>query len=306
MYYFPMSTPAPKIQNIQRGCMFALMAALSYAVMSVLVKIVGQSLPTSLVLFFRFASSLILLLPWLITDSTFTLKMTQPGRYAARILTALVALFLFFYAIKFIPLVDALLLNNTAPLFMPILVLLFTGARTPKKVWWGIMLGYIGIVIVLHPSGEFFKPTSIIALISGILAAFAILQIRLLAKTTPVKQMLFYYFLVSTIVLGFFAGYQWQTPGSIYLWLLLIGIGIFGTLYQVFSTLSYATAPVRLMSPLTFMTVVFGGLFDWFLWGHVPSLTAGVGFTLVIIGSIITIYFGQELVAIKKEVEEKS
>jgi drug/metabolite transporter (DMT)-like permease len=287
-------------QNIKLGVLYGIISSFSFAMMSVFVKLIGKDLPTSTLIFFRFGTSLILIAPWILIDTSFTFKIHQPIRYVVRILAALLALFFIFYAIKFIPLVDALLLNNTAPLFVPIIAFIITGAKTPKKAIWGIVLGFVGVGIILNPGKELFSSASLIALASGMLAALAIVQMRLISKTSTTKQMLFYYFLVSTIVSGVVASLQWKTPESLTIWFLLLGIGIFGTLYQLFATLSYVTAPVRLMSPLLFLTVIFGGIFDWIIWKNTPSMLIVAGAVLIILGSIITIYFGNKHINAEK------
>ncbi|HLB56059.1 MAG TPA: DMT family transporter [Coxiellaceae bacterium] len=281
-------------QNIKLGIFYAIISALSFALMSVLVKKIGNDLPTSMLIFFRFSISLILLLPWVIKNPHFTFKIQQPAQYIIRILAALLGLFFVFYAIKFIPLVDALLLNNTSPLFVPLIAWLLVGAKTPAKALFGIALGFVGIAIILHPGLKIISFASLIALASGLLVALAIVQMRLISKTSQTIQMLFYYFLVSTIISGIVAALQWKSPIGYETWFLLLGIGIFGTLYQVVATMAYVTAPVRLISPLIFLTVIFGGLFDWLIWGSTPSLLTYIGTLLVIIGAIITIYFGQQ------------
>jgi drug/metabolite transporter (DMT)-like permease len=282
-------------QNLKLGVLYGILSSFSFAIMSVFVKLIGKDLPVSMLLFFRFATSLILIIPWLFADPHFTFKIYQPSQYVIRIFSALFALFCVFYAIKFMPLVDTLLLNNTAPLFVPIIAFILTGARTPKKALWGIILGFIGVGIILNPSKEIFSsPVSLIALASGIFAALAIVQMRIISKSSAMNQMLFYYFFVSTIATGLVAIFQWQSPANLYLWMLLLNIGIFGTLYQLFATLSYVTAPVRLMSPLFFLIVIFGGLFDWVLWNHLPSFLTILGAILVIVGAMITVYCGQK------------
>jgi len=294
--------PIERPQSVKLGVLFGIISSFSFALMSVFVKLIGKDLPTSMLLFFRFSTSLILIAPWILTDTNFTFKVHQPIRYVVRIFAALLALFLVFYAIKFIPLVDALLLNNTAPLFVPIIAFIITGAKTPKKAIFGIVLGFVGVGIILNPGKEIFSSAaSLIALVSGVLAALAIVQMRVISKTSTTKQMLFYYFLVSTIAAGILAILQWETPENLRIWLFLLGIGLFGTLYQLFATLSYVTAPVRLMSPLVFLMVVFGGVFDWLLWGNLPSLLTIVGAIFVVAGAIITVYFGQkEILVVKK------
>lgn len=283
-----------RVQDAKLGALYGFIAAFSFALMSVFVKKVGTALPTSMLMFSRFLMSMILLMPWVVFAKNFSLKVPHPLRYVLRILAALLSVFFTFYALKFIPLVDVLLLNNTSPLFVPLIVWFMLGVKTSRKAVGGIALGFVGIAIILEPGQEIFTLVALLALLAGFLAGLAIVQMRLISKSSSILQMLFYYFSVSAFVSGIFACIQWQTPTHLNEWLWLIGIGIFGTLYQVFVTLSYSSAPVRLMAPLTFFSVVFGGIFDWLIWNHEPTLMTIVGALCVMGGAMITVYFGQK------------
>ncbi len=283
-------------QNIRKGLIYGVFSALSFAILGIFVKQIGNQVPTSQLIFFRFFISLIFLIPWLITDKEFSFKIQKPLGYIPRIISALLALYLLFYAIKYIPLIDALLLNNTAPLFVPLIVWL-RGIKTPKKSLIGLIFGLIGVGIILKPGSEIFTIEALIALASGFFSALAIVQVRLISKSSSIKQMLFYYFFISTLISAVVAALQWQTPISSKTWFLLLGVGIFGSLYQVFATLSYVTAPVRLMSSLIFLAVIFAGLFDWMIWGQVPDIQTISGAVMIIIGAIITIFFGRKILS---------
>ncbi|MBA2651954.1 MAG: DMT family transporter [Tatlockia sp.] len=288
-----MVQPFVREQNLKRGILYGVLSAFSLALMSIFVKEVREQVPTSQLVFFRFGISLIILIPWLIQDKNFSFKIQQPFGYVIRIIAALLALFLLFYVIKFLPLVDALLLNNTSPLFVPLIVWLMRGVKTSKQALLGILIGFIGVGVILQPDQEILRIESLIALASGFFSALAVVQLRLISKTSPTSQMLFYYFFISTLVSGLLAALQWQ-PQSPTTWLMLIIIGILGTAYQVLATLTYVTAPVRLMAPLIFLAVIFAGFLDWIIWGQIPDLPTLFGAILVIIGAIITVYFGKK------------
>ncbi len=118
----------------------------------------------------------------------------------------------FAYAYQIYPLVDAILLNNAVPLYVPIVVLLITGAKTPRKLWWGVIISFIGVALVLHPGPQLFQLNSFIGLASGVLAAIAIVQIRVLSKTGTTTQMFFCYFLVDTLLLAYLHFYSGAHP----------------------------------------------------------------------------------------------
>lgn len=287
-------------QNASLGALFGFISALSFALMSVFVKLIGGELPVSMLVFARFTISFILLLPCLVISQDFSFKVQNPYRYILRIVSALLALFFTFYAIKFIPLIDALLLNNTAPLFIPVIAWVMLGTKTPRKAIIGIIMGFLGSAIILKPGQDIFSAAALLALLGSFFASIAIVQMRLLSKESPILQMLFYYFGISCLISGIVTFSQWQTPSQLQTWLLLLAIGIFGTLYQIFATLAYAKASVRLMAPLTFLSVIFGGFFDWLIWNHIPNLLTILGMFMIIAGTIITIYFGQKEIALQQ------
>jgi drug/metabolite transporter (DMT)-like permease len=280
-------------QHGGRGVFFAILAALSFTLMSLFGKVIGDHTSTDTILFSRFFISLILLTPWIVKNPKAVVTITKPMTMISRSLFTLSAFVCFFYALKFIPLSDALLLNNSFPLFVPIAVWVMTGHRTPHKVWLGIVLGFIGIALVLKPGSGFFQFASVIGLASGILSAIAIVLIRRLTKIAPVTQILFYNFLICSILTALFLPLGWQSFDRQAL-LFLIAVGIFGAAYQLFSTLSYAKTPVRITSPLMFLCILFGVVADWLLWHKIPDLFALIGMVCVIAGGIITIYFGQK------------
>lgn len=286
-------------QNLRLGIIFGLSSAFIFALMSQLVKILGPDVPVSMLLFFRFLISLIVLIPFLIRDKTFKFNIIPPypKMYLIRILCPMIALAIIFYSINRFEIVNVLLLQNSAPLFVPILAWLITGANTPHKVKLGLIIGFIGVAITLNPTSNIFEDIySMLPLFAGLMIALAIIYVRLIGKVNTPNQMFFYYFYITTVISGIFAVIQWKTPSTMEQWLLILAIGISGLFYQVLATYSYLKAPVRLMSPLVFMQTVFGGMLDWIIWNNIPGISTIVGAVLVITGGVITVYFGMHLV----------
>jgi len=286
-------------QNLRLGIIFGLSSAFIFALMSQLVKILGPDVPVSMLLFFRFLISLVALVPFLIRDKDFKFNLIPPypKMYLIRILCPMLALAIIFYSINRFEIVNVLLLQNSAPLFVPILAWLITGANTPHRVKLGILLGFIGIAIILNPTTNIFNDIySMLPLFAGFMIALAIIYVRLIGKVNTPNQMFFYYFYITTVISGIFAVIQWKTPDTMDQWLLILAIGICGLFYQVLATYSYLKAPVRLMSPLVFMQTVFGGILDWIIWNNIPGISTIVGAVLVITGGVITVYFGMHLV----------
>ena len=284
-------------QHLPSSLFFALLAAISFSSMSLFGKLIGDQASTDMILFVRFAISLILLMPWIIKHPHAALKVEHPKKLIWRSCFSLLSFACFFYSLRFISLTDAIVLNNTFPLFVPIVALYHAKVQTSRKVWMGIILGFIGVLFVLQPDLNVFHPYSFIALASGIFAAIGIVMIRYLTKTVSTLQILFYYFFINTCITAIALPFGWQALSSD-IWTLLLGVGIFGALYQVFSTLCFAKSPVRITSPIMSIGIVAGGLIaDFFLWHQLPNFWGFFGIFFIILGGTLSVYFGQQELA---------
>ena len=286
-------------QSIKIGIIYGLLSAFIFAVMSQFVKILGPDVPVSMLLFFRFFISLLILIPFLIRDKEFKFGLIPPypKLYLIRIVCPLIALGIIFYSINRFEIVNVLLLQNSAPLFVPVIAWLIFRVSTPFKVKLGLITGFIGLAIILKPSINIVEQLhSFLPLLAGVLIAMASISIRLIGNVNTPNQMFFYFFYISTVISGIYAAFTWKTPETINQWMLIIGIGVSGLFYQVLLSLSFMKAPVRLTSPLIFMQTVFVALIDWIIWSSVPSISTLTGAFLVITGGIITIYFGLGMV----------
>jgi drug/metabolite transporter (DMT)-like permease len=280
-------------QHIPSGVFFALLAAISFTLMSLMLKFIGERASTDAILCVRFVVSLVLILPWVVKSPKGTLKIKNPFQLILRTSSSLVALACFFYALKYISLTDGLLLKNTSPLFIPLILLIAHKIKTPHKIWIGIILGFIGVAFVLKPGPEFLQPAALVGLASGVFTAISYIIIRFLTKNLPIIQILFYNFLISSCITAIFLPLNWVSFNLEVFFLLLL-VGIFGSMSQLFSTISLAKAPIRITSPLVFLSIIFGAVAEFLIWNRIPDLFDLIGIVFVILGGIFVIYYGQK------------
>ncbi len=280
-------------QHLLMGVFYACLSALCFALMSIVIKLIGERASTDTIVFARFSMSLLFILPWIVKSPKALFKEINFFRLASRTFSSLLSIACFFYALKYLSLTDALLLNNTAPIFVPIILALTHRISTPWGIWLGIGVGFIGIAFVLKPQLAFLQPATLIGLASGIFSAISYVLIRFLTKAHSITQILFYNFLLSTFISALFLPLDWVSFDREVLFLLVL-MGLLGCVYQFFFTYSLAKAPIRITSSLSFLAVVLGAIADFVIWNQAQDFYDWMGITCVILGGILVIYFGKK------------
>jgi drug/metabolite transporter (DMT)-like permease len=217
------------------------------------------------------------------------LKTKRPIGHASRIVFGAFSTLLYAYSIKHIPLLNATLLYNTAPLFVPIFAIFFLHSKVPFKIWISLLFGFIGVAMILHPDLSLFKkPGNLIGLASGIFQAMTFIFVKSLTMTEPVQRINFYFFLGSTLILGPLAYFLADLPPlESVLWSLCAGfVSFFG---QYFIVKAYSCADASHIGAFQYTSVVFAGLIGWLIWDQTPTIYDLIGMAIVMFGGILAI-----------------
>lgn len=272
-------------KSIYIGALFVFLAAICFATMGAFVKYLTSYVTDDQIVFMRNFISLLILLPFLFTPSQKSLATKHLGNHLIRSLASLFSLYCLFYAIRHIYLADAILLNNTMPLFVPFIMFFWKKEKIPKKIFLPLFVSFIGIVIILRPTTNIFHIGSLLALLSAVFMAISTCGIRELGKNEPLYRILFYLFVLGTIIAAIPLFYRWQTPTPLNL-LFFFFVAIFGFMYQLLLTMGYRYAPPSTISPLIYVAVIVSSIYDWLFWNQKPALFSLVGLILVAVGTI--------------------
>lgn len=277
--------------NLRRGALLMVLAAALFAGMGALAKYVATELPNEMVVFFRSAIGLLALLPLLMQRGVAALRTTRLPGHVLRSLVGLGSMYCFFYSLAHMSLAEAVLLNYSAPLFIPFVAWVWLGERASYRLLGAIALGFVGIALILKPGLAIFSPVSLVALASGVLAAIAMGGVRGLLSSEPTLRIVFYYSLVSTLGAAVPLLWAWA-PLPAHLWLALLGVGVCASAAHLLMTRAYAHAPAAQIGPFAYATIVFATALGWGVWGEVPDAMAVVGAAIVMVAGVLTIRFG--------------
>lgn len=270
----------PLSQSLARGATAMILSSLAFAVMGVCIQICAQTLPNGMVVFFRNLSGLVFLSPLLLSGGLAMLKTTHLKQHLARGVAGLTSMYCFFYAIGHMPLADAILLNYTLPLFIPVVESIWLGEPFPLKLAAPLVLGFLGVVIVLQPGRGIITAAAILGLLAGLLSAVAQTGVRQLTKTEPTVRIVIYFAMMGTSISALGLPFVWVTPAPT-LWVAIVLLGLSATTGQLLMTKAYSYAPASQIGGFVYTGVIFAALMDWLRLGHTPSPRFFAGASLV-------------------------
>lgn len=282
--------------DLGRGALNMTLAALLFAGMGAAVKAASHELPNAVVVFFRNATGLLALLPWLLRAEAPGLGTRQLGGHLLRGLAGLAAMYCFFFAIAHMALADAVLLNYSLPLFLPVIERVWLEEPLPSGLGRPLAVGFLGVLLILRPGPGLFRPVALVGLLAALFGALAQVGVRRLTRTEPVTRIVFYFGLIASLVSALPLPWTWRAPRPA-TWGVLLATGVLATAGQLCLTRAYSLAPAGRVGPFIFTGVVFAGAIDWAVWGTLPDGFSLAGTLLVTAAAILALRLRREGVA---------
>jgi drug/metabolite transporter (DMT)-like permease len=270
------------------GIVLIVVAFFCVAVMSAFGK-AASGVSTATLSFFQSFISLVLFLPWTLRHGLADLRTKQLPLNIARALAGLFSQVLYFWAVREMSLIDAVLLVNAAPLFIPLVV--FAWNRTPitRAVGISLLVGFVGVVLIIKPGADLLtNPSALIAMTAALFSAIALVSVNKLSSQNKPDTILFYYFFIASLATLPFAIASWSEPTA-QQWGYLVGVGVFMALAQLLIILAYQHATASQIAPFNYSVVIFSGLIGWLVWHTTLGWVSGLGILLVCAGGILSI-----------------
>ena len=279
----------PFNKTIVIGSLFVIMGELFFTTMGMIVKTLGENMPTYQIVFYRNLFAVLMIAPFLLKQSVSHIKTNRIGMHLIRSISGLLAMYCFFYALANIELANAMLTKLTGPIFIPIIAILWIHEKVSFKTSMGILIGFIGVIVFLNPTVEV-QIASLVGILGGALAAGAKVSIRKMSDTEPTVRIVFYFALFGALFsLVPMLTSETYAP-STNEWMLLIGLGLVGTCGQMCLTKAYHMAPASQVGPFTYSSLLWASLAGWLFWNEWPTVTTFIGAILIITAGLILIY----------------
>lgn len=277
---------------MSKGVGFMLISTFAFSLMQLCVKFLHH-LPTHELILFRSGISLVLSLSYLLPKGINPLGNNRKF-LLMRGVFGVTALSLFFITLQKIPLASAVTIQYLSPIFTAIIAIFVLGEKMRKVQWLFFLVAFVGVAMLKG----FDERVSLLYLGLGLLSSFfagaAYNCIRLVKDTDHPLVVVLYFPLVATPIMLVLSYYEWVTPIG-WDWALLLLLGIFTQIGQVFMTKALQAEKANLVASLKYLGSIYALIYGYFIFDETYGLLSILGIGLILTGVILNLKFKGKL-----------
>lgn len=264
-----------------KGILLILLATFLFASHDALSKYLSGFYPIVMVVWARYVVHTLLMAAIFLPQSGLrVLRTKRPGLQALRASCLLGTSLFFTSSLLFIPLAEATAVNFLAPLLVTALSVPLLGESVTRRQWAAVLVGFAGVLVIVHPGGEMFTPTIILPFCSAMcFSCYQILTRKLSEVDSPTTSN-FFAGLFNTLLVSALVPFFWEVPSFTH-GLLMLALGTCGMSAHLFLTQAFRRAPPALLAPFGYCQIVFAGLLGFLVFSHVPDLSTLIGIVVI-------------------------
>ncbi len=280
-----------------------------FSFQDVIIKYFSDHYSVLQVVFYRgLIAMMIFMTLFIVTREPIALLSKRPRLMLMRGLLGFASYTCYYLAVSAMPLAEVVSITFTMPLFVTAMSALLLREQVGVRRWSAVVIGFIGVLIILSPQGEFdplavvfafgaaisYAAHTIITRLLGshdhpITIAFNAIGIFTLASLALSLTMYFGLLQIDSQhpSLAFF-GRDWASVRD-YDLLLIFAIGIIAAVGFFCLSKAYCLAEASAIAPFEFTYILWAVLLGYLFWNEIPGPTTVIGM-LILIGS--SLYIG--------------
>ena len=207
-------------------------------------------------------------------------------------------------ALAAMPLADVVTIVFMAPILVTVLSAIFLRERVGLRSWAAVLVGFVGITIVVGPSGRIGQLATLLAVLSALCYACSTFITRFIGPDDRPWTITLYSMIAFTIG-SIFAGVlvsrlgstvvtddaslqfllrPWVVPDPMDgLLMVFLGVNAAAGFYLLIN--AYWSAPASVVAPFEYTYIIWAVFFGYLVWSEIPEPTTIIGVVLLIASS---------------------
>lgn len=285
------STGTTPVRRSDAETGMALMAATMLMVPGIdaIAKVLSATLAPGQVAWGRFVFQTAILFPLMVVMGRHP-RTIQPGVHAARGALIAGAILLLFWALKYLPIANAIAIFFVEPLILTLLSAVFLGERIGPRRLGAVLLGLVGALIVIRPNWSLFGWAAVLPLGAACcFAGYLALTRHSAAAEHPLTMQLwagFFAALLLTLVLLAGQGFTlapidpaWPDTRD---WGLLVALGLLSAIGHVMLAFAFRLTAAGILAPFQYLEIISATLLGLLLFGDFPDAVTWLGTALIV------------------------
>lgn len=271
-----------------------LLAMLLFSMNDALGKWLVATYSVAQILLIRSIAAALMLAPFVVRTGLAPFRAApRPGLQVLRAALATLETALFYLAVWFIPLADAVTFYLAGPIYVTALSAVLLREKVGVYRWSAVVVGFVGVLIALKPSVASLGAGSLIALAGSLCYAVLTIATRHMRETSNVV-------LASAQVAGAItfgaigAPFAWTAVAGTDLLLLLL-LGVVAIVAIVLANQSLRLAPASVVVPYQYSLIVWAVLFSYAVFGDRPKPHTLVGAAIIVASGLFIFLREQRL-----------
>ena len=290
--------------NVLKAISLKVMSALLFAVMSALVRFLGETYPVGQIVFFR---SVFAILPVLViyawrNELAAAVRTVRPLGQLGRGLISICGMFCNFAALARLPIVDATAISFVSPLITVALSAILLKERVRIYRWSAVIAGFVGILVMLGPHFDLSAHAGAAGTTLGLAFALggaffnsgSMIQTRRLTQTETTSSIVFYFSLICALAGLATWPFGWLVPT----WpevVALVTVGLCGGIAHILLTESYRLAPASLVAPFDYTSMIWAFLLGYVFFNELPTVFVFAGAGIIAAAGLFVIWRERQL-----------
>ncbi|WP_223269193.1 MULTISPECIES: DMT family transporter [unclassified Polaribacter] len=273
--------------NNSTAIFYMILSVIAFSFMNVVVKYLSGFSAYQIV-FFRSIGTLLFTVPLIIRHKIPFFGNNQKW-LIIRGVAGVVSLTCFFQSLNYLAIGTATSLRYTSPIFAAIFAFIFLKEKIKLVQWLLFLLAFVGVLMIKGLGVDVNSTGLILVLVSAISLGLIFVVIRKIGNSENPLIIINYFMMMAFLFGGVLSINNWKTPNLVE-WLLLLSLGFFGYVGQLYMTKAFQSSETTLVAPLKYLEVIFMIIIGALWFNEIYNLWTLFGIFLILIGLVYNIY----------------